>query len=198
MAPFGHASSHCINIKSIKMKSIIVTAILAFVISVPVFAQHDHSSHQNKAATSKTDTAKATLSTGTSQKQLSQLLSAYYNLKNALVSDDATSAASNAGEFLRIVNSIDFKVLSEGNIHILAKDAGRISSTKDLKKQRDYFVNLSSNMAPVAKALKLSEQPVYIQYCPMKKASWLSSEKEIRNPFYGSSMLTCGEVSDTL
>ncbi|RYF87461.1 MAG: DUF3347 domain-containing protein, partial [Chitinophagaceae bacterium] len=46
-------------------------------------------------------------------------------------------------------------------------------------------------------SLKLSSQPIYLQYCPMKKASWLSSEKQIRNPYYGSSMLTCGEVTET-
>lgn len=38
---------------------------------------------------------------------------------------------------------------------------------------------------------------VYYQYCPMKKAYWLSMEKEIKNPYYGSSMLTCGKVIET-
>ena len=74
----------------------------------------------------------------------------------------------------------------------------KISSTKDLKKQREYFADLSSNMATVAKSLQLGNQTIYLQYCPMKKSAWLSSEKQIRNPYYGSSMLTCGEVTETL
>ncbi|RYY42837.1 MAG: DUF3347 domain-containing protein, partial [Chitinophagaceae bacterium] len=153
-------------------------------------AQHDHSNHQNQNNGSKADTtAKAGEPNGNTQQQLSQMLSAYYNLKNALVTGDATSAASNADQFLRTANSIDYKVISEGNVTILSKDAGKISSTKDLNKQRQYFADLSSNMATVAKSLKLSSQPIYLQYCPMKKASWLSSEKQIRNPYYGSSML---------
>lgn len=180
------------------MKSSIITVALVCVSTIPVFAQHDHSNHQKQSATQKADTSKSATTSGVTQKQLSQLLTTYYNLKNALVSDDASSAASNADEFLRTVNAIDFKVLSEGNVHILAKDAGRISSSKDLKKQREHFVHLSSNMVEVAKTIMLGERPVYIQYCPMKKASWLSSEKKIRNPFYGSSMLTCGEVTQTL
>ncbi len=126
------------------------------------------------------------------------MLSSYYNIKNALVTGDAGSAASNADQFLRKANTIDFKVISEGNLHILSKDAGNISGTKDLKKQREYFASLSSNMAAVARVLKLGNQPIYLQYCPMKKAPWLSSEKQIRNPYYGSSMLTCGEVTETL
>jgi hypothetical protein len=179
-------------------KSIIIGALFCFA-SFSAVAQHDHSSHQKQTPSPKADTAtKSTSITEVSQKQLAQLLSSYYNLKNALVTGDATSAASNAGEFLRTVNTIDFKILSEGNVHILAKDAGRISSTKDLTKQRSYFITLSSNMAEVAKGLKLSDQPVYLQYCPMKKAYWLSSEKEISNPYYGSSMLTCGEITATL
>ena len=181
------------------MKKIILLATVICYTSIAALAQHDHSSHQNQNSNSKTDTnTKATVTDASSQQQLSQLLSSYYNIKNALVTGDANSAASNAELFLKTANTVDFKVISEGNVHILSKDAGKISSTKDLKKQREYFVDLSSNMATVAKSLKLGSQPIYLQYCPMKKASWLSSEKQIRNPYYGSSMLTCGEVTETL
>jgi len=168
-------------------------------LSLSLFAQHDHSSHQKENAAPTTVPANASTSLdASSQKQLSQLLASYYNIKNALVTGDAGSAASNASQFLKTVNTLDYKVVSEGNAQILAKDAGRISETKDLQKQREYFANFSTNMAVVAKAFKLSEQPVYLDYCPMKKASWLSAEKDIKNPYYGSAMLTCGEVKETL
>lgn len=134
----------------------------------------------------------------TKQYQLPQLLTYYYNIKNALVVGDAASASTNAQAFVKAANTIDYKVISEGNIHTLVKDAGKIAEISDLKKQRTIFISFSSNMAAVAKAVKLSDQPVYVQYCPMKKASWLSSEKAIKNPYYGSSMLTCGEVTDTI
>jgi hypothetical protein len=39
-------------------------------------------------------------------------------------------------------------------------------------------------------------ESVYYQYCPMKKMYWLSKEETIKNPYYGSKMLTCGNVSD--
>jgi hypothetical protein len=179
------------------MKKIILILLIISYAFIPALAQHDHSSHQKQSSSAKADTAAKTTISEASQRQLEQLLNVYYNIKNALVTGDATTAAKNAGEFLRTVNAIDFKTLSEGNIHILAKDAGRISESRDLAKQRSYFAILSSNMAEVARSFKLSNQPVYLQYCPMKKASWLSSEKEIRNPYYGNSMLTCGEVSET-
>ena len=181
------------------MKSSILLAILFCYLSVSALAQHDHSSHQKQEKNSdKESTAKARVNNESSTQQLSQLLALYYNIKNALVAGDAGSAASNADEFVKTVNAIDLKVISEGNAHILAKDAGRISTTKDLRKQREYFAGFSSNMAAVAKSLRPGTQPIYLQYCPMKKASWLSSEKQIRNPYFGSSMLTCGEVTETL
>ena len=163
-----------------------------------VIAQHDHNSHQKQTTISASDSTFRTTASGNNQQQLSNLLTVYYNIKNALVSGDAASASTNAEQFLRAANAIDFKVISEGNLHILSKDAGKISGTKDLNKQREYFAVLSSNMAEVARAVKLSSQPIHLQYCPMKKSSWLSSEKAIRNPYYGSSMLTCGNVAETL
>ena len=130
--------------------------------------------------------------------QVPQLLSLYYNIKDALVAGNATMAASKADAFSKAANSVDYKVISEDNINSLIKGAGMISGTKDLKKQREYFSNFSTNMIAVAKAVKLSEKPIYQQYCPMKKASWLSTEKAIKNPYYGNSMLTCGEVTETI
>lgn len=134
----------------------------------------------------------------TKQEEVKQLLTYYFNVKNALVAGDAATASSNALAFVKHVNAIDYKVISEGNIHILATDAGKIANTKEIEKQRGYFVNFSSNMAIVAKSVNHDGKPVYVAYCPMKKASWLSNEQAIRNPYYGSSMLTCGEVTDTL
>jgi hypothetical protein len=134
----------------------------------------------------------------TQQHQLSQLLSQYYNIKDALVAGNGDDASAKAEEFIKTANSIDYKLISEGNINALLKDATPISETKDIKKQREHFANLSNNMAALAKSVKLGAQPIYQAYCPMKKANWLSSDKEIKNPYYGSAMLTCGKVVETI
>jgi hypothetical protein len=134
----------------------------------------------------------------TQQHQLSQLLSQYYNIKDALVAGNGNEASAKAEEFIKTANSIDYKLISEGNINALLKDATPISETKEIKKQREHFANLSNNMAALAKSIKLGAQPIYQAYCPMKKANWLSSDKEIKNPYYGSAMLTCGKVVETI
>jgi hypothetical protein len=131
------------------------------------------------------------------ENQLSKLLSGYYSIKDALVSGNTSSASVNAEAFTKIANTIDYKIISEGNISSLVQDAEIIAANNDIKKQRAVFANFSKNMATVAKAIKLSDQAVYLQYCPMKKASWLSNEKTIKNPYFGSAMLSCGELTDT-
>ena len=132
------------------------------------------------------------------QSQLSQLLTQYYTIKDALVAGNGSNASASAEQFIKTLNTIDYKVISEGNINALLKDATSISETKDVKKQRDQFANLSTNMTALAKAVKLSPQPIYQVYCPMKKANWLSNEQTIKNPYYGTDMLTCGKVVETI
>ena len=141
---------------------------------------------------------KSSAQDSTGQYQLSKLLSQYYNIKDALVAGRSNVASAKAEEFIKVANTIDYKLISEGNINALLKDATPISESKDIKTQREHFANFSNNMATLAKAMKLTNQPIYQAYCPMKKANWLSSEKEIKNPYYGSAMLTCGKVVETI
>jgi hypothetical protein len=134
----------------------------------------------------------------TNQAQLSQLLNYYYQIKDALISGDPNTAAIQAEAFLKTANGISNRTISEGSRNALVKDAGVISESNDLKKQREVFANLSTNMYALASSLKSTSEPIYYQYCPMKKAYWLSADQAIKNPYYGSAMLTCGKVVDTL
>jgi hypothetical protein len=60
---------------------------------------------------------------------------------------------------------------------------------------------LSENMYALIKVSK-TETPTYYQFCPMandgKGANWLSKENAVKNPYYGSQMLTCGKVVETI
>ncbi len=133
----------------------------------------------------------------TESAQLNDLLKNYYTIKDALVEDKSAEAASAAKAFVKRVNSVSHRLISEGNVSALRKDAFSIAGTDNITAQRKAFSNFSENIAALAGKFKLSDQPVYLQYCPMANASWLSREKEIRNPYYGSAMLNCGEVKKT-
>lgn len=132
----------------------------------------------------------------TNARRMDAALQHYYLLKDALVGDDAGAASRAALAFVRQVNGISYLYISEGNVHVLIADADAIAGTGDLEMQRRHFANLSENMALLARQLKFASHAVYLQHCPMKKASWLSASPEVLNPFYGDAMLRCGKVTE--
>lgn len=139
------------------------------------------------------------------QSSLSPLLTSYYNIKDALAGSDANDAAAKADEFVKTAGGLDMNSMTASEHQAfmplkgkLLSDAKHISETKDLAQQRGHFKSLSGNFYLLAKAVKLSSDPVYQQYCPMKKAHWLSSETVIKNPYFGKQMPTCGKVTGTL
>lgn len=132
------------------------------------------------------------------QSQIPDLLTSYYGIKNALIAGNADAASASATEFLKASNSVDNKTIAQDKLTVLQKDAGAIEQMKDIKHQREHFASLSASMLEIAKASKLTSQPVYALYCPMKKSYWLSSDKTVKNPYFGSAMLTCGTVSETI
>ena len=122
------------------------------------------------------------------------LLNNYISVKNALVSSDSKAASSAITGLNEAVKSeSDFAQKAE-----LQKATDKLSKAgNNLEKQRAAFNEVSTVLWKVVKSSDKVNQPVYYQYCPMKKAYWLSKEKEIKNPYYGSSMLTCGKVTET-
>ena len=136
---------------------------------------------------------------------LSPILTAYYQVKDALVAGDAKAVASAAGGMLKAINGVDMTALAPKDHQAfmvlqdkLAYDSRHISESSDIDHQREHFTSLSANLFKLAKQARLSDQPIYEDYCPMKKAYWLSSDAAIKNPYFGSKMLTCGKVSGTL
>jgi hypothetical protein len=130
--------------------------------------------------------------------ETSPLLEKYYAVKNALTSDNAELAATAAAEFSKVVATADVSLLSDESRAELLKDAGNISQAKDIKKQREYFKAFSDHFSQLAKTTSLSGDPIYVAYCPMVKAYWLSNSATIKNPYFGKAMLTCGKVVETV
>ena len=140
--------------------------------------------------------------------KLNAVFENYFLLKDELVKTDGVTASAKAkllssslsavkmGELSKDVHKVWMKVMK----NVMA-DAKGISATKDVKAQRVLFVSLSKKMYDLVKVAKF-QTPVYYQYCPManngKGANWLSKENAVKNPYYGSKMMTCGEVVETI
>ena len=141
-------------------------------------------------------------------KNLNAVFTNYFLLKDELVKTDGVLAAAKAkllsaslrkvkmNELNKDVHKVWMKVMK----NVMA-DAKGIAATEDIKSQRVLFVSLSKKMYDLVKVAKY-DSAVYYQFCPMandgKGAHWLSKEKAVKNPYYGSKMLKCGEVLETI
>lgn len=132
----------------------------------------------------------------------------YFAVKDALVKSNGTAAATAAVELNNAIAAVAMDKMSIEQhtvwmkvLPAIKEDVKHIADTKDVAHQRDRFTSLSANMYQVLKVFK-TDETVYYQKCPMfndgKGANWLSKDKEIRNPYYGSTMLTCGSTVETL
>ncbi|WP_312075835.1 DUF3347 domain-containing protein [Chryseobacterium sp.] len=130
--------------------------------------------------------------------QISKLYQNYISLKDALAGDSSSKAAASASEFLKTSSALDSKTLNASNLRQLKDNAKLISASKDIKVQREKFENISDQMFIISKNYKLADKTVYLQYCPMADAAWLSNETKIINPYYGSSMLNCGKIQQEI
>lgn len=139
--------------------------------------------------------------------QISQLVSQYMILKDALVASDANAAKASANEVLEIANAMpvatltgDEKAYAEEKRAQVVNSATQIAQANDVEAQRENFEQLSESVFSMAKAFDAADQTLYYQHCPMalnnQGAYWLSSNEEIRNPYFGEKMLKCGSTEE--
>lgn len=125
--------------------------------------------------------------------QTEQLLNNYLQLKDHLVKSDNKSAATAAKSLQALLDAQPAFAEKSAMLKIVKKIAG----TTDIEKQRTGLGDLSPLMWKLVKRATTLTKTIYYQYCPMKNLYWLSAEKEIKNPYYGKQMLTCGNVAET-
>ena len=132
----------------------------------------------------------------------------YFVVKDALVKTDGNATSSKAKNLQSAINTVKMEQLTQEEHNVWMKvlnniksDVQHLATTKDIAVQRTHFITLSKNIYDLIKVSK-QETPTYFQHCPMandgKGANWLSKESAIKNPYYGSQMLSCGNVVETI
>lgn len=157
--------------------------------SFGAFAQHDHAEHGNKMKMNKK------MEPMFKNKDFGNAYSDYMHLKEALVASNSEEAKGAAVQLQKTLMSVE-------NAKSAQAEAAKLASASDLDGRRTAFAALSNEIAILVKAHKLSTGEVYLEYCPMANgnsgAYWLSNQKEIRNPYFGDKMMTCGSVKETI
>lgn len=160
----------------------------------------NHNNHGNHTKTPKTEVQEVN--------QLKAVFDNYFVVKDAMISSDGNATSIASKELFTAISNVIMEKL-EMDVHVvwmkvlnqIKEDSEHIADTKDIKHQREHFTTLSKDIYALLKVAKY-DVPVYFQFCPMyndgKGANWLSKENTIKNPYYGSMMLSCGKTVETI
>lgn len=143
------------------------------------------------------------------QQQLAGVFTSYVALKEAFVSSDAAKVKEQAKSTNEAISKVDMKLVSGAAQNDwmtyksgLEASLNEIQSGTDIESQRRSFSALSDNMYKSVKAFGLAGKEAFYKFCPMafnnEGAYWLSDQAQIRNPYFGDKMLTCGSVKEKL
>ena len=142
-------------------------------------------------------------------KQLTTFYKAYLKMNEAFIKSDAAKVSAEAKNASKAMEAIKMELL-KGNVHmawmdqlnILKPSIQKIGNSTIIDEQRLEYATFNLAFYKSLKMFGLDKDTTYYQYCPMANndqgAYWFSAEKEIRNPYFGDMMLSCGETRETL
>lgn len=151
--------------------------------------------------------------TSTFTQSYSELITAYTGLKDALVASDTAKATAAA---LKLAIASDSLKINEiqgdtGNVikptavtytSMITSSAKGLAGESSLSEMRKEFEMIADNLWQLTRVVRYDGQKLFWQYCPMafnnRGAYWISSERQVRNPYFGNDMLECGKVADSL
>ena len=137
---------------------------------------------------------------------LQPLYYAYLEWKDALTNDNFAEAQKMATNMKSALDKINMNLFKDDAHNAwmdfqgsLSKSLEHIQLISDIEQLRKTFQTVSATMIEMTTTFNPLDGTIYVQHCPMadnnKGADWLSKEKEIKNPYFGNSMLTCGDVT---
>lgn len=140
---------------------------------------------------------------------IKEIVDHYLHIKNAMANDNGSEAASGAKAMEEAISKLDKSLLTaeqkaayDKNEDELKEHAEHIAKNGDkIKHQRLHFAMMSEVVYDLVKSFGAG-RPLYHDHCPMynenKGAMWLSEIKEIKNPYLGAEMPTCGSVEEII
>ena len=203
-----------------KKQLIIVFCLL---INTGAFAQHDHGNMKHdKQKHSKKDHANhdgmkmneggitSYQVSGDFQNQLNSVFKESMLLNESFISDGPAKVKERAVQVKTLMGKVDMGLLKTPEAHMdwmmylkeMNTSLDDISKTSVSEVQKESFASFNGALYKSIKAFGLAGNTAYYQHCPMalnnKGGYWLSKSEEIRNPYLGKMMLTCGSTKETL
>ena len=141
--------------------------------------------------------------------QINGFLTDYFALNKSLIEDNNDEAKAAAKKLSETVGKFNMsKLMGEQmdfyHVQLAKLNTGLrgIRESADIEETRMELVPVSESIFALVKAYQANTSELYYQFCPMAKngegANWLSSTKEIVNPYMGQRMLKCGKTQEVI
>lgn len=139
------------------------------------------------------------------QQNLAAVWERYLALQNELAADEFANAKAAVTSFESSVATVDASMLSGRVAEVWQRESGNLAKlgeslkqASDIQAMRIAFKPLSEEIGVLARSFGFGDAgPIYELHCPMafqgQGAVWYQENDQVRNPYYGSSMLTCAD-----
>jgi Cu(I)/Ag(I) efflux system membrane fusion protein len=143
------------------------------------------------------------------QNQLKDVFTEYIILKDAFVKEESQNIIIQSKKIAAFLDQVDLNLLKNKDAYTcwmsldnqLTVSTNSILKTATITAQRNYFKQLSFYLIAAVQLFGVNEK-IFVTFCPMadgnKGAYWLSKEENVVNPYFGSAMLTCGEIKQVI
>lgn len=162
--------------------------------------------HENTPQPSSSSPSKQIKISDEAKSAIKPLINQYLELKNDLVKDDLAEAKKSAETFMDKLSKVNMSLFTAESHDVwmryssnLEKSIKQVLIAPTIDEVRTSFIALSEAIIGLIETFHPTDENLYIQHCPMANsdngADWLSRTREIKNPYYGEAMLSCGEIT---
>jgi len=143
------------------------------------------------------------------KKQLTNVYKAHLKMEDGFLATDNKKVIASIPAITAALSKVDMSLV-KGEMHnhwmaslkTLTNELGNIKNNQDIEKQRLAYADFNDALYSAIKMFGTSGETIYYQFCPMARdgagAYWLSAVKDIKNPYYGDAMLSCGENKEVI
>ena len=118
----------------------------------------------------------------------SSIVEPYLKIQSALAQDSIDGVRANAGNIATAASALGAPAVK------IDTAAVQLASATEIEDARTKFGTLSDAIVTYVDGLHLTlPEGVRVATCPMVHKPWLQEGADLSNPYFGKSMLTCGD-----
>jgi hypothetical protein len=131
---------------------------------------------------------------GTIDADVDKLLKEYFKIQTVLAKDSKDGVDAAAAQIVNLAAATKTSDAKLSKIVLDIKNAAEGIQGKDLEKTRIQFFELSKPFLVYLNQFHSNKDQYFRYHCPHANKAWVQAHDKIRNPYYGSSMLECGNL----